>query len=326
MIDVVLDRKGLGKLGPSLGEGGQARVYEAPKLTLLDAPGALVYKEYKIRGVPAHGLRRLVATRNQLDHTRRTRLDELAAWPLRVVEDGGVALGVVMRLIPETFFQTRYLPGTGRLASDPREVQNLFVDPGLASRLGMPAPTPTQRLAICRDLAAAVHAVHRMDLVVGDVNARNALFRLTDRPHVILVDCDAVRARGTASPVSQLNAPDWDPPEGRFPLSQQTDRYKFGLFVVRCLNPQRLGSLSRDPAKADAHLDTIGRTMLRAALLGPPTGRPTLQEWGRYLQARIEGRPSPPWPAPSPVPAPRPPTAPTGGMRRDATGVWQRVP
>jgi hypothetical protein len=326
MTDVVLDRRSLGKLGELLGEGGQARVYKAAKLMLPDAPGALVYKAYKTGGVPANGLRRLVATRNQLDDVRRARLDELAAWPLRVVEDGGVALGVVMPLIPKTFFQTRFLPGTGRLAHDQREVQNLFVDPGLAARLGMPVPTRAQRLTICRDLAAAVHVVHRMGLVIGDLNARNALFRLTDRPHIMLVDCDAVRIRGTASPLSQLNAPDWDPPEGRFPLSQQTDRYKFGLFVLRCLNPQRLGSLSRDPAKGDAHLDAVGRTMLRAALLGPPSGRPTLQEWGRCLQAHIDGRPSPPWPTSLPVPAPRPPTAPTGGMRRDATGVWRRVP
>ena len=144
----------------------------------------------------------MVGKHHLLDDAQRARLDGCTAWPLRVVEDGGRALGVVMRRLPQAFLQVRVLPGTGRRKEGPREVQNLFIAPDLARRLGMPAPTPRQRLQICRDLAAAVHAVHKLDLVVGDVNARNAVFRLTEKPHVMLIDCDAVRKMGSGSACS----------------------------------------------------------------------------------------------------------------------------
>lgn len=322
--DVVLRRGELREVGPKIGDGGQANVFTLPRMRLPDCPGALVYKEYKhVEGqrVAPGGLRSLVTMRNRLDPAQRAKLDDRTAWPLRVVEEDGAAVGVVLQLIPETYFQVRTLPGTGRSSRDPREVQNLFIPPPTARRLGMPAPTLEQRLIICRDFAAAVHLVHRHELVVGDLNARNALFRLSGRPAVMLVDCDATRKRGSAPAVPQLNAPDWDPPEGPTNLTQLTDRYKFGLFVLRCLVPGSLASVGRNPARADALMDPAGRRLLRAALAADPGSRPTLRDWGVYLNARIDGRPVRRAPTPPP-----PPPRPTGGLRRDATGQWRRVP
>lgn len=309
MTDLVIARAGVGALGPELGRGGQARVLAAPELALPDAPGPLVFKEYKETSTPPHGLRALVAVRGRLDATVRTRLDALTCWPLRVVEDGGVVVGVVLPLIPPSFVQTRILPGTNTHTGDAREVQNLLVDPDMTRRLGMPAPTTAERLVICRDFAAAVHLVHRLGLVVGDINPRNALYRVRERPTCMLLDCDSVRIKGSVSVVAQLNAPDWEPPEGGGALTQATDRYKLGLFVLRCLGPGRMSSVSRDPARADAALDEEGRALLRAAL-GTAATRPTAQEWGRYLDRRITGRRAPER---------------TGGLRRDAAGVWRRV-
>ena len=121
----------------------------------------------------------------------------------------------------------------------------------------MPVPTPTERLMICRDFAAALHLVHKNDLVVGDLSARNGLYRLDERPSVMLVDCDAIRVRGTMAAMAQLNSPDWDPPER--PLTQSSDRYKFGLFVLRCLSTGAQMSTTRDLARADAALNAEGR-------------------------------------------------------------------
>src|SRR5262249_44959465 len=202
-----------------LGRGGQARVYLMPGLFLPDAPGPLVFKEYRNRSTPPHGLRSLVAVRNRLDAATRTRLDALTCWPLRVVEDNGVVRGVVLRLIPPSFIQERILPGTGARKHDPRDVQNLIVEPGMARRLGMPCPTPQQRLTICRDFAAAVHLVHRLGLVVGDINPRNTLYRVPDRPSIMLLDCDAVRVKGSMSVVPHLNPPPWHPPAAHPPLT-----------------------------------------------------------------------------------------------------------
>jgi DNA-binding helix-hairpin-helix protein with protein kinase domain len=327
MNNAVVQRGRLGPLGVKLGAGGQARVFAVPSFTLPDAPGPLVFKEYKTESVPPHGLRSLVGVRNRLEPEGRSKLDALACWPLRIVEDAGTVRGVLMSLIPESFIQERRRLGTGTRARDPREVQNLIVDPTVARRVGMPCPTPAQRLVLCRDFAAAVHLVHRLGLVIGDINARNALYQLTGRPGIMLVDCDSIRIRGSASVVQQLNAPDWEPPEsrpGRSELTQATDRYKLGLIVLRCLGPGSMASVGRDPSRVDSVLDAEGRSLLRAALGTEPTPRPTAQDWGRYLQWRITGR-RPATVPPAAEAAYRAAPAPTGGLRRDASGVWRRV-
>lgn len=321
--DVSIELSKLGKRGTLLASGGEALVFTVPKVSLPDAPGALVYKHYRDGHSPPAGLPRIVRVRSQLDLGDRTKLDQRAAWPLRVVLDHGRVTGVLMKLIPDPYFQKRMLP-SGKKVRDPREIQNLFVDAKLARFVGMPFPTHDQRMLLCRDLAAAMHLVHRNELVFGDFNARNAVFRLPERPSIMLVDCDAIRIRGTIG--TQLNAPDWDPPEGRQAASQYTDRYKLGLFVLRCLTPGAGSSVARDPARADGVLDVEGRKMLRTALTGRRDQRPTAQAWGYYWEWRINGRPIPDQSSTAALMATQGPVArPAPGLRRDANGRWVEI-
>lgn len=329
-MDEVVVRGQLGALGALLGVGGQARVYRAPGLTLADAVGQLVYKEYKPEHRPRKaGLLSLVAVRGGLDQAERARLDRFAAWPLRVVEQGGEVLGVVLPLIPPRYFQGRVLPGTGAREENPREIQNLLIPPERARMVGMPVPTPVERLALCRQLAAAVHFVHRHDLVIGDLNAKNALFCVQQDVSVMLVDCDAIRRKGTVASRPQMNAPDWDPPER--PLSQATDRYKFGLFVLRCLGSGEQISTTRDPQRADGALDSEGRALLRASLSTTPDQRPSVQRWGTYLHERLTGQRAPlagpsvaPAAAAARIPVSRQPSISTtpGWTRDPVSGRW----
>lgn len=308
----------LGPLGGQIGAGGQAKVFLAPAITLDDVAGPLVYKQYKLGHVPPHGLNAVVTRRLRMDVATRQRLDRFTAWPVRIVEQDGVVSGVLMPLIPGEFFENRYLP-SGQAKNSLREVQHLFIDPDRAIRLGMPAPTAAQRLAVCRDFAAMLHLLHRNDLVIGDINATNEVFRLDGRPCVMLVDCDAIRIKGAAAVVRQLNAPDWHPPEDT--LSQATDLYKFGLFVLRCLGPGPMASVSRDPARADAVLAPEGRKLLRASLSHRPGDRPTAQDWGRFFDGlqpvvRRQTAPAPPAPVTS-----------TSGWKRDPkTKRWVQAP
>lgn len=317
-----IDIAQLGQLGSRLGSGGQADVYLAPDLTLPDLAGQAVFKRYKGNQVSPNGLRAIVGVRSRLDDTNRAILDTLAAWPARVVRDAGAVCGVVMPLIPDSFFQERTLP-TGRRTRDPREVQNLFVDPSIAERLGMPTPNLSQRFAVCRDLAAAITLLHKHGVVFGDLNAKNELFRLHPAPTLMLVDCDAVRIRGSAPVVRQLNAPDWAPPEGTV-LSQATDLYKYGLFVLRTLSPGPQASTASDPRRVFDTLDAEGRALLAQALSATARDRPPAATWRSYFAKRstparavtpANGR------APSvPVVAA---TTPTAGWRRDPqTGRW----
>ncbi|WP_033442008.1 hypothetical protein [Saccharothrix sp. NRRL B-16314] len=282
----VVDLDALGPLGALLGAGGQAKVYHAPHVTLADVPGPLVYKQYKAGHAPPHGLDAVVARRLRLDERTRERLDLMTAWPVRAVQEDGEVRGVLMRLIPDGYFQDRVKP-SGVPARTLRELQHLFIAPERAVRLGMPAPSTAERLLVCRDLAVVVHLLHRNGMVIGDLNPKNAVFRLAARPCVMLVDCDAIRIKGAAAVVRQLNAPDWNPPESV--LSQSSDLYKFGLFVLRCLSPGPFASIARDPSRVDAVLPGDGPRLLRDALSRDPGARTTAQTWGRYFDVTLTG-------------------------------------
>ena len=215
--DVNIEERRLGPLGPQIGQGGQAKVFDLPALTLPDVDGPLVYKQYRPGQAPAHGMSGIVALRTGL----RSRPDELArldaatSWPVRqVVDAAGSVVGLVLPRIPNSYFEDLRLPSGGHDQRQ-REVQYLFIPPDRALRLGMPTPTPDERLTICRDFAGTLAFLHgELDATFGDINARNALFRLAEEPTVMLIDCDAVRVRGHMASVSQPDAPDWDAPEG----------------------------------------------------------------------------------------------------------------
>lgn len=281
----------LGRLGDELGAGGQARVYDLPRLTLPDVPGSLVYKEYRPGRAPAHGMRKVIALRSRLraDQAMLTRLDDTTAWPVRqVVDQDGAVLGLVLRRIPDEFLHDLRLPSGKTAHNRPREVQFLFIPPDRALQSGLPTPTPAERLAICRDFAAALAFLHdKLNVAFGDLNARNAVFRLDTEPTVMFVDCDAVRVRGDIAGSPQLNAPDWEPPEGADVLSMVTDRYKLGLFVLRCLTPGAGCSINRDPDEARGVLDTAGLDLLTKAVRGTPAERPSAEEWHRYLRRAL---------------------------------------
>jgi hypothetical protein len=278
----------LGRLGPVLGSGGQAVIHDAPDLHLPQSPSRLVYKEYKWGHAPRPEImRRLITQRTRLDAPLRERLDVITAWPIRVVTGRDVVLGVVLPRIPDSFFQDLVLPGSGRTETIVREVQHLFVEIERCRRIGMPAPTLEQRLGICRDFAEILSFLHspEVDVVFGDINAKNELFRLDLEPMVMFVDCDAVRIRGSITGSPPLNTPDWMPPGKSRVLSQSTDLYKLGLFVLRCLTPGDQASTRLKPTDAADVMDPAGVALLTAAIDGPPLERPSARDWSRYLCA-----------------------------------------
>jgi len=284
---VSMEREHLGDLGAPLGRGAQAVVCELPSLSLPDAPGPLVYKEYRTPIGSPNDLRGIVSGRLALDPGRRAVLDETTVWPLRVVEDNGRAVGIVMLRLPNSFADTMVLPGTGRSTWSPREVQNLFIEPARLKRLGRPVPDREQRLRICRDFATVLSFLHtELGVAFGDINPKNELYRLTDRPTVLFLDCDGVRRAGQVSGARQLNTPDWVPPANE-PLSRRTDQHKLGLFILRCLCPGDGGSTRLDPAPASDALDAVGLEMLTRALGGRPQDRPTAWDWQVHLSRLI---------------------------------------
>jgi hypothetical protein len=292
-VAVSVDIAALGKLGAPLGRGGEATVHELPGFSVPTWKGPLVYKAYRRPHEDPARLRKIVRLREQLTSARRAVLDRIAAWPLRVVEDAGDVVGLVMPRISDDYFADVLSP-TGNRLRFPRDVESLFIAPRLASRLKHQIPTDEQRISLCRDFAAALAFLHdELDVAFGDINHANELYRLEPKTGVLLIDCDGVRPRGVVTLHKQLNTPDWVPPEGGV-LNPETDRYKLGLFVLRCLAPGAFGAAQIDPVAAAGVLDQAGQDLLRDALGAVPAARPTAAGWRSYLSAVLGEYDDPP--------------------------------
>lgn len=279
-----------------IGKGGMAKVYAMPSFLMHESPGvSWVYKRYlpKCRPVPLFGMEALVRLRDGLEDGQRETFERSFNWPVRVVvDDQPGAAGVVLPLLPEEYFGVLKL-SSGATKRKPLEGQFLFMERAYCTNVGLPFADIDQRLQICRSLSYALGLLDRADVVYGDLSARNFLYRLTPRPAVLLVDCDAVRVAGGAAAFgAQPHSPDWEPPEavtarmrrdsaGYNIQNKGTDRYKLGLAILRILTPGA-GCPSRvDPRAARAHLPINVYTLLQRSLSANPLERPAARDWYR---------------------------------------------
>lgn len=345
----LIERSALGAL-EYIAEGGQGRVYRCTTLRLPDYDGALAYKEFKSGQLATSGLEAIIGVRSRLTEADRHLLDAMSTWPTRLVRENGRVVGLLMPLIRDEFVQIGRSM-TGSTMRKEREIQYLFLSAARCQKLGFPLVNLHQRYVLCAEMARVLALLHANGVIFGDLNAKNALFTVgpgrTDAD-LMLVDCDAVRVRGTMSAVPQLSAPDWEPPgDERRLLTQDTDRYKLGLFILRTLSPGTQASTARDPRRADDVVDEEGRLMLRGAVSSDPAARPSADAWSAYFTNLLHARtgvgapvatpaPAPTRPAqPSPA-SPRPPAAvppgqsavqtTPGGWVRAANGQWVRPP
>lgn len=281
---LVLVRQDIGATEP-IDRGGQAMVYAVPELTLPDCPGPLVYKEYH-QSLPdgfAEPMLAVVALRERLAPKHRRLLDERTMWPVRLVTDGSRACGIVMRRIPDRFFHT-FRRFNGETVRRPRDVQHLMAPAEDNTAAGIIPARLGQRGALCRELAVVLGLLHGIGVVYGDLNQRNVLYWAEPAGGcgLVVVDCDAVRMTGSVSPLPQLHGADWTQPEGGAVQSVASDRYKYGLYVLRTLVGRDMGSVSRDPADLAGVLNPAGLLLLRRSLADQPSARPSMHDWYRY--------------------------------------------
>ena len=268
-------------------------------------PFPLVYKEFSHDSeVKPAALDTMVSLRRGLETRDREFLDRHTTWPLILVEEAGRVVGYLMQAVPPAYFQ-KFRLSTGT-KQKPREIQQLFQSDELSKRnLGI-VPTWRERFRIARVAAHVIDFLHTHELVFGDISYKNEVWALQPSATVMFVDCDAIRPRGQSSAVPQAHSPGWEPPERHAVQTIQTDRYKLGLLVLRCLSPG-VNAENREPATADAHLDAEGRTLLRRALGDDPDARPTGGEWVTYLDRAISRLPAEPVRSAGPPPPPAPP-------------------
>ncbi|GAA3051134.1 hypothetical protein [Streptomyces glomeratus] len=211
-------------LGDRVGSGGQGEVRAL-------SDGSLLFKEYKDPSkVNGGALADLVAFRQSLGQSDRSRLDSLAAWPLCRVVEGNRVLGFLMRRAPSDMMW-RTAAGSTKLI----ELQYLIRPPKVAWQ-EVAQPTPQQRRALAVACAEAIGWFQSAGLVIGDISQANILWSLTPGVAVHFLDCDGFRQVGRAAVQAQAGTPDWnDPLVPSTEASVDTDAYKTALVVGRIL-------------------------------------------------------------------------------------------
>ena len=191
------------RLGELLAEGGEGRVFE-----VVSGPAGLgrpsVYKELR-RPHPVPELSSLVVFPSLLaarDAPLSARVLSSSAWPVSVVvgDDPSMALGTVMPRAPHGFW-VRHRDGRNRLAS----LSYLANDPdriAVAYGVMMPAPGAPERVALVYALARLLDAWQaggsQLQVVHGDLSAKNVLWSLDPVPAVYVLDCDGATVTAAA--------------------------------------------------------------------------------------------------------------------------------
>ena len=296
--------------------GGQGRVYSPARVPFGLGPGPVVVKLYR-RPAPAAAaevLAAMVAWRHSLEAGQRARLERVTAWPLSVVTDGGVPVGIAMQDVSARFSVPFVMP-SGRSEHVLLALEHLLGGDdylelrGLSMRLDTAA-----RAHVAERISGAVAFLHRHAVVASDIAPSNLLVSLRDgAAGVCLIDCDSMVFRGRQA-LASVETGDWNIPAGfgEAPRTRATDAYKLGLVVLR------LFARSHDARTVAPHLMRIPmelRDLLHRALAPEPANRPAAGEWQRalsqlsaegHLNERYPGPVGPPRPAPAASPRPAP--------------------
>lgn len=265
-------------LAERVGSGGQGDVHAV-------TGGPLLFKEYKEPSkVNGAALADLVALRQGLGGTDRGRLDDLAAWPLCRVVEGGRVVGFLMRRAPANM--------TWRTASGATKLLELqyLIRPPKAAWQDVVQPDPDQRRALALTCVEAVAWFHGAGLVIGDISQANVLWSLSPGPTVHFLDCDGFRRVGRPAVQAQAATPDWsDPLAPSTDATVDTDAYKTALVAGRVVaqEPYVLPGQDLRPVPGclnDRQTDAVRAMFAQAA--GERGTRPRPGEWQTALGDR----------------------------------------
>jgi uncharacterized RDD family membrane protein YckC len=277
-----IERSQLGQLA-KLGGGGQGDVFHAPNVRF-SFSRFVAYKEYHADWRPQvdfGALQSMIDFLSARSPEEGSTLVSHVTWPVRVVADKGVPIGFLMPEVPDEFHVWLRLPSGGR-ARPLAQFQYLLNPPDIMARRGI-LLSDRQRYLLLADMARTLDLFERSQIAVGDLSPKNLLFSLAPTPRCFFVDADALRLAGrTVMP--QAETPDWDIRA----ISQEelatvkTDRYKFGLIVLRLLGGDQA---SRSARTLPAAAPPLIKSMVTSALSRTPNSRPSAATWIAPLES-----------------------------------------
>jgi hypothetical protein len=292
---VTVRKEELGRL-EFMAEGGYGRVYRVREFTLPKDSTPLAYKEFlesvedpDQRKRSAEAAKRAVIFRGGVSGPERAVLDKYCTWPRELVaDDTGDVIGFLMPLIPDPFFFQQIDVKSGLLANTPRDLGWLIAPEQRrqAAKSNLPDIHESERLYLMAQLVYAIAWLHRRGWVFGDVSFTNAAFTL-EPPSLMLFDCDGAAALSDTQR-KQPHTPFWVPPEyvGKKDQLQnaQSDVYKLGLAIVRCLKSERGATQTKQVSRIAGILDAEGVALVGRALAKEPADRPSARDLYMYLR------------------------------------------
>jgi hypothetical protein len=341
MAAQVIERDKLGVLD-KIGQGGQGVVYRAPNVKTKFA-SSMVYKEYKAKTLAGIDFTVLAAmpalVEESLSYTEAERLISIAAWPCRIVENGGTPTGFVMPAIPAEFFiPLRTVKGVSNTTA---EFQHLLNHPSVLVARGITIDD-VQRFTLLREVASGLAFLHKHGVCVGDISPKNLLFTLTPQEAVYFIDCDAMGINGVSA-LPQVETPGWETPAREELATIYSDTYKVGLLALRLLTGDQD---TNNPAHLPSTTPVLLRQIITDTLTNQPAQRPLPEAWTYVLGHAIEeaqhhkltaakeptpdGAAADPPPIPTvhsrpPIPRSRPPVRPSAPAPRPAGGAARNV-
>jgi len=276
-----------------INQGGEGRIFEFVN------DQATIYKEFFFSSLHPPNLRalqQLITVMESCSEKERTYIESRTVWPRVAVTDRGRLRGYLMKRVPAQFFRLyglrnrprnvlcdwNYLSMRDRYENNPRLVSEI------------PKPNAAQTSALIADLARTVQELHRHDVIVGDMSGQNLIW--TDQPswHVMLIDCDSFRVRGSTGVNYPKETPDWEDPvvqQGR--TNQQSDIYKLGVAAYRAV---WAATTHLPPSDLANRPPPAGVPAALPSLIDRSTGtgeRPSATEWVQRLAEPSVAAPAP---------------------------------
>lgn len=297
----------------TLGSGGQGTVYSLDADFTVRGQRRLVYKEYHKSQLCGHEVAlRLLWDRiiQRLDELERRNpqyakytqmVRQCTAWPVAVVEQDGMACGVLEPVIDGAWLNPHGLDGaTGMLESwmlpnTPQGAKNL------ADR-GMTPLSPLERASAAYQIMHGYALLHWMGFVIGDVGPKNIMAFFpscagdgTDGIRVCLLEMETLRENECGAVFFIGDSPNFEAPEREdddYVNTQSSDVYKAALLVVRLFAQEEKRPLlvqsvtdSIRESLRDAGLDKTIVTTLEGCLNNRPENRPTMMELASVFPA-----------------------------------------